>query len=984
MSVDKWHETKDGELSPELVTELLEDIPDDLWVTAACAERIVADSEVAQVLVTTGLRRSTRLIESIRGSLASYEHLGDVDMETNGPDQKLVSYFTNHERERKVCVFRQILLDRQDRIQTYLLMANAWKQSGDDDASMDEEEDDPWADTEEETPPVEEPEAPMTLSEFLSQPLVDSAVILASERRIGALDILLNYHERSLFPYRFTILDSIPLYVQPSEYHHLLPANDFDTNTEIRHTHKPWREKPDWVEQEEAVDDEEFPRVRREELLTAEQITAWYTTRVQTIDSQSGLMDNALALLQHGASQGVPRLDELGEDLILLDRLIYESSQPPDPSNQPDWTLYRWRTAEPPQIIQAYLAYSTYDSIASDVLRLVLPYLSVLEAQAERAKKPDLELSNRLLYQYILQTPLELAVAIFENSKADIQRSYRIIRSDEDVARVAMAYLYGITNITAWPLMSRIFECQPDWGDDREDDDEAYATLTSLSTFVAPSTTRARATSEELLVFFKPLPASALSRLLDVLDVHLESGEILARWNVAAPLQWLLLSREDEAQQRARAVRMSRRSAADGMAMDETQWRSLFDDMIKLTSAGEGIKSAFGLLAKEEIARIFFTGLLSSGNFAVAKRIKGRGNVSKYLAASAIEEICLSVSREFYDNAGSGNLHTSEMKLAYECLSVAPASPAIQKERDFIEATSKICSFNVFTRPGIPITPLEIRLTKNRLDLIARVLSSTDDAFNHTNVILELSHKLGFKDDLGAEIKILSMVVDVALQHEDFLKAETTCERMMESARTLRASYPMDAALPAPSQEALEVAWRSCYQLGRQSEFRDTDRKLRLLGFALELCPTANTLDVLSAWRRIEADDIEERKRRSAARAALRPTGKRKESGPGMLDAQARALAAAGTLFGGLKGLSQGQEAATHMLNRVTANFPFSLGSHRAEEHQPAAGERDFGNLFSVGDTSPRPRVTEEVAAGAKQVLARGMGWLIGGDEEDG
>ncbi len=335
---------------------------------------------------------------------------------------------------------------------------------------------------------------------------------------------------------------------------------------------------------------------------------------------------------------------------------------------------------------------------------------------------------------------------------------------------------------------------------------------------------------------------------------------------------------------------------------------------------------------------------------------------------------------------GSGQFVDHRVLILSFSLSVAPITPAIQREREFIEATSKICSFNVFTRPGIPITPLEIRLTKDRLDLIARVLSSTDDAYNHSHVILELSHKLGFKDDLGAEIKILSMVVDVALQHEDFIKAETTCERMMESARRLRAAHPIDRKDPIPpaSQEALEVAWRSCYQLGRQSEFHDTDRKLRLLGFALELCPTANTLDVLSAWRRIEVEDIEERKRRTAARAALRPTGKRKESGLSTHDRQSRAIAAAGTLFDGLKGLSQGQEAATHMLNRVTANFPFSLRGPRTEETPPSsAGQRDFGQLFSLGETSPRPRVTEEVAAGARQALARGVGWLIGGDEED-
>jgi neuroblastoma-amplified sequence len=516
-------------------------------------------------------------------------------------------------------------------------MSNAWKASdAEGDADADEEED-PWADPEEHVPMTSASEAPFTLSEFLSQPLVDSSIILASEQRFRALELLSNYHDRTIFPFRYSILDAIPLHVHPSEYRHLLPANDFDTSTEVRESHKPWREKPDWVEGRDVVEaikkmasteeaawldeletpeDDEFPRTRYDNLFTSEQLTAWYNTRVTSIDSQSGLLDNALALLQHGASQGVPRLDELGEDLILLDRLIYEAPQPPDTAMQTDWNLPRWRQMQPRAVIQAYLAYSTYESIPSDIRRLVMPYVSVLEAQAERAKCPDLELSNRLLFEYILDAPLELVVAIFEHSKADIQRSYRIIKSDEDVARVAMAYLYGLSKVTDWSMLSRIFECQPDWGDEREDDDEAFATLASLATFVTPSASRARATAQELLVFFKPLPASALSRLLDVLDTHLEGGEILSKWGVDTPLQWFLLSADNEAEQRSRAVRMSRRAVHQGAELeDEASWRALFDDMLKLTSNGEtGVKPAFGRLTPAEIAKIFFTGLLSSGS----------------------------------------------------------------------------------------------------------------------------------------------------------------------------------------------------------------------------------------------------------------------------------------------------------------------------------------------------------------------------------
>ncbi|KAG8795397.1 hypothetical protein FRC16_010099, partial [Serendipita sp. 398] len=547
-SIQKWQETKDADLTVELVAEMLEDISDDLWVTAACAERMVDSPEVSQVLVKTGLSRSSRLLEPTKRSIASHKPTEDADQST---EQNLIAYFQNHERERRLCILRQILSERLDRIQTYLLMRNAWQSSDLDEEPGNEEDEDPWADPDEENEPSEVQMAPFTLSDFLSQPLVDSAIILASERRFQALNHLLSYHEKALFPYRFSIINSIPLHVHPSEYHHLLPANDYDSNMEVRPERKPWREQVDWVEEPEVLaalhstmtpeettwledvdstQDDEFPRIRCDDLLPSDELTKWYVTRVESIDSQSGLMDVALALLQHGASHGVPKLDEIGEDLLLLDRLIYEAPQPENPSLQIDWTLRRWRSLDPPEVIRAYLRHSDFESVASDIRRLVLPYLSVLESQAERNKRPDLELSNCLLYQYILSAPLELVVAIFESSKADIQRSYRIIRSDEDVARIALAYLYGLPTISDWPMMSRIFECQPDWGDDRDDDEKAYATLSSLAAVVAPSASRPRASAEELFIFFKPLPASALSRLLDVLDTHLEGGEILAKW----------------------------------------------------------------------------------------------------------------------------------------------------------------------------------------------------------------------------------------------------------------------------------------------------------------------------------------------------------------------------------------------------------------------------------------------------------------------
>jgi hypothetical protein len=51
--------------------------------------------------------------------------------------------------------------------------------------------------------------------------------------------------------------------------------------------------------------------------------------------------------------------------------------------------------------------------------------------------------------------------------------------------------------------------------------------------------------------------------------------------------------------------------------------------------------------------------------FDVAKKFLTNSSVRK-LNAKSIEELCLAASREFYDNASSGNLHVADMKLAYD------------------------------------------------------------------------------------------------------------------------------------------------------------------------------------------------------------------------------------------------------------------------------------------------------------------------------
>ena len=641
---EHWVNLEDHDITRKNVEELLTSVPDDLWVAAACADRVVEDVDVQRSLLDLGLKRTeparSRAREFLEDALVPAEDededtVARGDAEEDKARMVLTSYFHDEPQDGRLCHLRTVLLRRLDRLNTFVEMCKLTPTSQRDADDVDDEwEDDPWGDTREDGPVQQKvpaptgPPLPISLPSFLLDDLVDISCLLASASCFAALHILLQRHGSQLWPYRFTILDYVPVYIPPTDYRDLLPSCDPASDVERRLQCTPWREEADWTEKAEVREalasaghgSEESTAsssvVIQVEPLSASALTQWYRERTEHIISSSGMVDHALLLVQHAASQSVPDLDGLGEDLLLFSRLVYDACAS-DGTGSEDWTLEGWKSLDPPAAIHAYLANSSPESIAKDISRLVMPYLFILEARAERVGQPDPGLPQRLLYDYILQAPLEIVAAIFEASKPTLPSAQRVIRSDEDMARLALACLYGSDSLDEWPTMSRIFECLPAWdiSPGNDEGDEADTTVTSLSTFVAPSTTRPRCTPNDLLIFFKPLPPSSLSRALDILDVHLESGEILGRWSVPAPLRWFLQSNSSVTEQRAWATRMARRAGgADDKLDSQEDWEWLLEDMLKLAGSGDGnLKGAFCLLTRDEVARIFLSGLLASG-----------------------------------------------------------------------------------------------------------------------------------------------------------------------------------------------------------------------------------------------------------------------------------------------------------------------------------------------------------------------------------
>lgn len=255
--------------------------------------------------------------------------------------------------------------------------------------------------------------------------------------------------------------------------------------------------------------------------------------------------------------------------------------------------------------------------------------------------------------------------------------------------------------------------------------------------------------------------------------------------------------------------------------------------------------------------------------------------------------------------------------------------------------------------------------------MISRVLSSNSDAYKHSEVVLDLAYKLGYRDDVVAEVKTLAMLADTALQAEDFPRASEFIERMVERVCKLRDTSLIEDIRVT---EASEVCWVACFQLGRQPEFKDVEKKLSLLGQALELCPAEKLHDILSAWNRMASKDIDYRKERlSSANKGIAASASRERTlVPGDVASSLRArLREFHMPSPPLLSTPDAAALASRTFRSVTANFPFSVG--RGSQASDRDGSR-ASSLFK-GDR-------EDVSAQATRVFNKGIGWLIGADNE--
>ncbi|KAJ9106995.1 hypothetical protein QFC19_002863 [Naganishia cerealis] len=1004
--------------TPDNLRSILEPIIDDSWVVEACATVVTENIDSAEEVVRIGLERTRGAKTWLQERLSSGIGATEVQ-ETKDEWDRICQQLEHDASHRRLLELRSAFLGIQRNLAVWKSLygqtTTSPKPGQDPDPDPDVIEiDDPWADSETasttmDTLSDETTTSPaIPLSTFLSSSIPYIAITLAACGHTSPLLQLYNQCSDQLYPYRYAILDALPSYTSPQQVDSITPVIDRATGQERAIPPKgppsytlSWDHVDSLLEQRlsHSRDNPDYPLQPKP--LDRDQVSRWYQQRVDRIQTEL-LIDLALEWCQIAVANGADELQQTGRELGFLERLVYDAGQ-----GAQVYTLEAWTQLNDYQRVQAYLSASTAKSLASDIRRLVFPYLESVKSADTR----NADIKRRILQRYTLEAPLEKSLAIFEASKATLPVQERIIDNDVDVARLALARLYGDDSFDKWDLKSRIFECLPVWDvaadelDEETSQEVTATTLESLASFIQPSTTRAAPGPADLLLFFEPLPFVALSRALDILDVHLESGEILAKWGVPAPLRTFLQTAFDREEQRRWAVRAARQ-AGRGFE-DEDEWVSLMDDMLKLSGGGDGLlKGAFGLLGKEEVLKIFFSGVLSSGHFDLAKRLLNGSELDTPLGPGTVESLVLDASREFYDNSTSGNMHTDGMKMAYDCLAVAPPTQAIRREREFIEATSRITSFGVKSQRGDAISPLEIRLTKNRLDLVALVLSTSEDAYRHVEVVLDLANKLGYRGDNVAEVQVLGMLAEAAMQVPDFEPATDICERMIKLVdETGRRQHHNTKNGPPVSVESVkDVCWKTCYQLGKQTEFTDLSKRMKFLAKALEYCPPEMITEMLAVWRKLEDGHIRLEEAAKHRRDARIPEPE------GSTRGHRRTGSAGSTLSAdGLRGRTTTEQQllgsrtaarAAKTLNKVAHDFssrgfalpslatphfsrPASAQSRTRNDQSPARSETGSVNTMAIRDQLAGLGDGGEIKQQARKALVKGVGWLLGANENE-
>ncbi|TPX49563.1 hypothetical protein SeMB42_g01353 [Synchytrium endobioticum] len=642
---------------------------------------------------------------------------------------------------------------------------------------------------------------------FRSLSIMDIAVGFAVDGNCTALEAMLTRHGNVLLPYRWSLLELFPESTEPSKYYRLVPQ--CQNGVEIPFIVMAWR-KSDWSESpavRSIVDWQPPPTVVRtlpsaSHPLTVANIIEWLQRRIQSIEA-AGCPSLALGLATIASKQY--DLKEMVWDLTTLCTLIYEGYSPGS-REVVDLTLSKIQSATESDIVNMFMGLGS--DLPEIARRYVGPYL-------ERAnlKNKEQRISGdaaRMFGDWIVSKAsegiqgLELAVKMLETSTDEVPKDKRVIHSRITQAQVVLETAYLSTEAIPSPLLERLASCAPD-----------------LSDLSSNDSTSSDSSNEALM--------DDLAIRLEVFKCHLVAIRILSRHKIPVVSSWISSVSDNIHQQKDLCRQLVRQFARCDLGMTDAgdaTWKALFDDMMELRGLG-----VLGLVGLDELYGQFVAVALTAGRFGLVKDLLSGAGEPPPLSDKEAEMLVLNASREFYDNAESGDSTTGLMRMAFDCLRILPANkPNIRAEMDLIEATHAL-----FRVPNLDILPMQIRMSPDRISLIQQAVKAAPSAVNNADRWLEIGRKLSSakSDSFLTEIRVRAYIADAAIDFENWKVASTQCNGLV---------------LMIPDNKVIDVVWQVCLRLAVNPKYEDLDNRAKLLGHVTALCPPGQIGVALDCW----------------------------------------------------------------------------------------------------------------------------------------
>ncbi|ORY06141.1 Sec39 domain-containing protein [Clohesyomyces aquaticus] len=486
-------------------------------------------------------------------------------------------------------------------------------------------------------------------------------------------------------------------------------------------------------------------------------------------------------------------------------------------------------------------------------------------------------------------------------------------------------------------------------------------------------------------------------------------------------------------------------SLSSGPKKDANQWTAFRSRLLWLwnwgTSGQKDRRGIFPCVDGQTIETEIFKALLESSHYGLAIQLYIQiVSEQRPLPLEEIEKIVLATAMHHYDNASNGNRTRGGMKRASDMIATFspyfPKSTRFQRVQALFAATHALSFYSLILQHGVPFQPVNIRVSKDPLSLLRKVLQQNRRSYTHLDDLISIGQNLVIsqpatlmdteskESPLGpadteekkaaAERRVIGMAIEAALDEDDFetaysyvvnrLSGFTDSPPISSSAST----YSLDSN-DSDDEEGVQEVWRAAFLAGRHQsspmsvsgqwggstarpDLRRLEQRMELLSQAILLAPPSHLQEVLDIWRDCETEMTRLLKHETAAEERFNDMADRRVPGSfaneTVAAVQPRREVGRGAVEEAPMGLFDVARGAAAAFSKSA--FPLRASNRPAPAQQtqnqqtrgavspPGRGSLDLASDSGSADEGGRVRRRDMVANAVTGGLASGLGWVLG------